>query len=224
MSTARFLGIVLFSASLHAQLPVADSLGVNREFPSYATTGPTTGPTTGAPALTAAGGIAGTQRNYSFGLSGTEQALDFPERSPNEPISGVVSLRELTHPISKKAMRAAYEAQKSAQAGDLPGAIAKLEKAIRIDPAYRDAHLNLGVQYARVRRYSDARAEFQKSLDIGPPASPIYMDLALISLTSRQYREAETFSRKALELDPANRGAQRVLMYASQFRSEAAIR
>jgi tetratricopeptide (TPR) repeat protein len=160
--------------------------------------------------------MASTQQSYSYGLSGTEGALDFPERSPNEPISGVVSLRELTHPISKKAVRAAYEAQKSEQAGDLPGAIAKLEKAIRIEPAYRDAHLNLGVQYARMGRSGDARAEFQKSLDIGPPASPIFADLALISLASHQYREAETFARKALELDPANRGARRVLQYAAQ--------
>ncbi len=192
--------------------------------PTMGIMGPATGITEAAPALTAAGGIAGTQRNYSFGLSGTEQALDFPERSPNEPISGLVSLRELTHPVSKKAVRAAYEAQKSAAAGDFPAAIAKLEKAIRIDPAYRDAHLNLGVQYARAGRNGEARAEFQKSLDIGPPASPIFVDLALISLASRQYREAETLARKALELDPANRGAQRVLMYASQYRSEAATR
>ena len=59
------------------------------------------------------------------------------------------------------------------------------KKQSRSTPQYRDAHLNLGVQYARVGRTADARAEFQKALDIGPPAAPIYADLALTSLALR---------------------------------------
>jgi tetratricopeptide (TPR) repeat protein len=138
-----------------------------------------------------------------------------PEPAAPRPASGIVSLRELQHPVPKKAIQAAYQAQQLAHAGNLPKAIAKFEKAIRIAPEYRDAHLDLGVQYARTGRTADARIEFQKALDIGPPVAPVYVDLALTSLALRQYREARTFARKALELDPTNSGAQRAREYAS---------
>jgi len=138
-----------------------------------------------------------------------------PEPSAAKPISGIVSFRDLQHPVPKKAMKEAHEAEQFARAGDVPKAIAKFEKAIQIHPAYRDAHLDLGVQYARVGRTADARAEFEKALEIGPPAAPIYADLALTSLALRRFLEAQTFAQKALELDPANRAAQRALGYAS---------
>jgi Flp pilus assembly protein TadD len=72
------------------------------------------------------------------------------------------------------------------------------------------------VQYTRVGRSADARAEFQKALDLGPPSAPIYVDLAFTSLVLHEYRDAETFARKALELDPPNSYAQQALQFASQ--------
>jgi len=130
---------------------------------------------------------------------------DWPQRPAAEPVSGVVSLRELQHPIPKKALRAAYEAQHAfSSEHDVPKAIAKMEKAIQIDPLYRDAHCNLGVLYARVGRMTDARAEFQKALEIGPPAGTIYADLAIASLALGQRQEANEFVSKALALDPDN--------------------
>jgi Flp pilus assembly protein TadD len=139
---------------------------------------------------------------------------DWPAPSQPKPISWIVSLRELQHPVSKKALRAAYDAQQLANAGKIPQAIVKLEKAVRIAPAYRDAHCNLGVLYARVGRMADARAEFQKALDIGPPAAPIYADLALASVAAREFDQAVAFARKAIELDPTD-GAARLLLEAA---------
>jgi tetratricopeptide (TPR) repeat protein len=153
---------------------------------------------------------------HEFEPGGSPLVLDLPERVANEPISGLVSVRDLQHPISKKAIQKAYEAQQLARANKVTKAIAMLEDAIRIDPAYRDAHLNLGVQYVRVGRTADARAQFQKALDIGPPAAPLYLDLALTSLALREYHGAEAFAHKALELDPANSSAQKALQFASQ--------
>ena len=187
MSTLRFSGIILFCASLHAQIP---------SFPPRVPPTPFYGPL-----LTASGDgtIGGELPSFA---------------SEPKPITGVVSLRELEHPVSKKALREAFEAQRLSLANKTSKAIAKLEKAIRIDPQYRDAHLNLGAEYARIGRIADARAEFQKALDIGPPAAPIYTDLALASVALGQYQEAETLARKALQLDPADNHAQLALQYA----------
>jgi TPR repeat/Tetratricopeptide repeat len=165
--------------------------------------------------VTAPGEAPIVEEYHEFQPGGAPLVLDLPERNEVRPISGVVSLRELEHPIPKKAMKKAYEAEKYARAKNFPKAIANLEEAIRIDPSYRDAHLNLGVQYARVGRTADARAEFQKALEIGPPAAPIYVDLAITSVALRRYGEAETLARKALELDPANSSAQLLLQRAS---------
>lgn len=191
MSTIRFFGIICFSASLYAQLPAPSRIGPSGELQSHVQAG---------------------AKDFLGDWFG-----DFSEPAGARPISGVVSLRELEHPILKKALQLAHEAQQYSGAKDLPKAIAKLEKAIRIDPSYRDGHLNLGVQYARAGRIPDALTQFQTALEIGPPAVPIYIDLALTSLALREYPEAETFARKVLELEPGNSTAQRVLQLASTY-------
>lgn len=143
--------------------------------------------------------------------AGGALVLELPEASAAKPISGIVSLRELQHPIPKKAIREAQQAQQLALNNNLPAAIAKLEKAIQIDPSYRDAHCNLGILYARAGRGPEALAELRNALDIGPPSAPIYANLALISAAMRLFPQAESLARKALELDPANAAAQRIL-------------
>ena len=153
---------------------------------------------------------------HQFEPGGSPVVLELPEHSATRPASGFVSLHDLEHPIPKKARDDAYQAQVLSLANNTPKAIAKLQDAIRIDPDFRDAHLNLGVQYARVGRTADAHAEFQKALEIGPPAAPIYADLAISSLAMHRYRDGEAFARKALELDPSNTGAQKLLEYALQ--------
>jgi hypothetical protein len=161
--------------------------------------------------VTTPGGNPLVEEFHEFEPGGAPLVLDLPDRPSDKPISGIVSLHDLEHPVPKKARQAAFEAQQFAHANNLPKAIAKLEQAIRIDPAYRDAHINLGVLYVRLGRTADARAEFQKALEIGPPAAPLYVDLALASSALGDYRAAETFAHKALKLDPANSTAQLVL-------------
>jgi tetratricopeptide (TPR) repeat protein len=201
VSTSRFFGILLFSASLYApasyaQLPYAQR-PQNAEVSPLNEFSPARDPF----------GI----KLHSEFVPSIPPAPDWPAAPEPKPVTGVVSLHDLQHPIAKKALQAAYEAQQFSKAHQTDKAIAKLEKAIRIDPQYRDGHCNLGVQYARVGRMQDARAEFQKALDIGPPAAVIYADLALAASVSGQLEDAERFAKKALELDPNNPGAQRVI-------------
>lgn len=142
----------------------------------------------------------------------------FPEMPSPEaarPISGVVSLHDLQHPIPEKALRAAYESQRLVHAKKTLKAIQKLEQAVRIAPQFRDAHNDLGVLYATVRRFGDARAEFQRALDIGPPAEPIYVNLALSSAALGDVEPARAFARKTLDLNPRNTVARKILESAA---------
>lgn len=213
MSAIRFLGISLLSACLYAQ--IAAQPGVS----------PTRNPSSNAPSP------------YSSPLltpSGDLSLIDgTPQMQPDGPrvsivserayrtSTPVVSLHELQHPIPEKAIRDAYQAQELVRVHKIGKAIRKLEQAIKIAPLYRDAHLNLGVEYARTGRISEAEAQFQKALEIGPPIAPIYADLAMSHLALHQYPEAGTAALQALKMDPSNAGAKRILQYVSRQRPQA---
>ena len=242
MSTIRFLGILCFAASLHAQYSSsAPGFSVSGEVRSHGDAGSNEllvelydarsnaviqsvtvnngqfeldhvqAGSYSVRVVTARGENPIAQEYYQVEPGGQPLVLDLPERSGSKPISGIVALRDLEHPIPKKALQEAYAAQQFARANDLPKAIAKLEHAIRIDPAYRDAHVNLGVEYVRLGRSAEAKAEFEKALDIGPPAAPIYADLALTCMALHQNQDADSFAQKALQLDPGNSAAHLVL-------------
>jgi tetratricopeptide (TPR) repeat protein len=114
----------------------------------------------------------------SLELNGNPPLMAEPsEREQAKPISGVISLRQLQHPPSKKAIRLFQEAQRYSQAHDTAKAIGKLEEAIHIAPSFAEAHQNLGVQYARSGRTGEAITQFETVLEIGPPDAKAYSNL-----------------------------------------------
>jgi len=145
----------------------------------------------------------------------TPATVELSERAPARPISGVVSLRQLQHPPSKKAIRLFLEAQRYSQAHDTQKAIGKLEEAIRIEPAFGEAHQNLGVQYARSGRTMEAMRQFETALEIGPPDAKAYSNLGWCYARLGQFHEAQDLARKALSLDRDNGPARTLLQVAS---------
>jgi len=137
------------------------------------------------------------------------------EPVPAKPISGVVSLRQLQHPPSKKAVRLFREAQRYSQAGDTARAIANLEQAIHIAPAFAEVHQNLGVQYARSGRTSEAMKQFETAIEIGPPDAKAYSNLGWCYVRLGQFHEAQDLARKALSLDRDNGPARTLFQVAS---------
>jgi tetratricopeptide (TPR) repeat protein len=201
VSTIQYFAVLCFSASLYAQRPLS-------EISNY-----TNGGAHSVPLLSASGENPIGDESREFEPGDSLLVLNWPGRSSGVATANVVSLHDLEHPIPEKAIREAYQAQQLARSSNFAKAIAKLEHAVRLAPSYRDAHANLGVQYARVGRENDARAEFQKAIEIGPPIAPVYANMALVSLSLHLSQEAGTFAHKALELDPGNRAAQKVLEF-----------
>jgi tetratricopeptide (TPR) repeat protein len=157
------------------------------------------------------------EESHRFDTFNSQFTMDLPPRPEPRPISGTVSLRQLQHPVSKKAVRAFAEAQRYSQAHDTSNAAAKLEEALRIDPEFREAHINLGVQYARARRYSESLAQLETALKIGPPEAMVYANLAWVHAALHQFSEAEVFARKAISLEPGNASAQYLLRHALTY-------
>ncbi len=137
--------------------------------------------------------------------------LQLPARSKEKAPGGIISLRELKHPVKKEAFKCVAEAQRYADKNEPLKAFAKLEEAVRIDPEYRDAHTNLGVAYARTGNAEEAMQHFRRALEIGPPDVIIYSNLSWACLAQRKFSEAEEFGRKAIALDARNAKAHLVL-------------
>jgi tetratricopeptide (TPR) repeat protein len=137
--------------------------------------------------------------------------LELPERAQAKPISGIVSVQQLRLPPSKKAVRAFVDAQKFSQAHDSSRAIEKLQLAVQLAPEFREAHINLGAQYARIGRYQEAMTHLQTALDIGPPDPKAYTNLGFCYFKLGQLSQAEALAKKALALDPVNAPAQTLL-------------
>jgi tetratricopeptide (TPR) repeat protein len=201
VSTSRFVAILFFSVSLCT--PVSYAQRPYPQMPQSADGGP---PSELHPAFDPFG-----RKLHSDFVPTISPAPDWPAASEPRPVSDVVSLHDLQHPVSKKVLEAAFEAQQFSKAHQTDKAIAKLEKALRLDPQYRDGHCNLGVQYAHAGRLQEARTEFNKALEIGPPSALIYADLALASAAAGEFQEANENAWKALELDPDNPAAQRIV-------------
>lgn len=154
-------------------------------------------------------------RSLQVNRYNTPATAELSERGQAQPISGVVSVRQLQHPPSKKAVRLFQEALRYSQAHDTGKAIAKLEEAIRIAPSFGEAHQNLGVQHARSGRTIEAMRQFEIALEIGPPDAKAYSNLGWCYVRLGQFHKAQDLARKALSLDRDNSPARTLLQVAS---------
>jgi cytochrome c-type biogenesis protein CcmH/NrfG len=131
-----------------------------------------------------------------------------PEAEGKRSGSATVSLAQLRHKIPSSARKELYKAQKSRQAGDIPGAVSHLKKAIEIEPRYMEAHNNLGVRYIELGQYAAATAELRKAIELDPNAALAFANLSLSLFATGRSPEAETAARAAVRLDGRNRKAR----------------
>ena len=132
--------------------------------------------------------------------SGFDTAV--PEPKIERPPSGGVSVRELRHPPDRKAQAFAAKARKLSADGDHAHAAEALEKAVRIDPAYFEARINLGVEYAYLSRFEEGLAEFSRANQIAGPDPTALCDMAFAEIQLRRGGEALAALNASLKLDP----------------------
>jgi tetratricopeptide (TPR) repeat protein len=127
---------------------------------------------------------------------------DLPGNRSSQPLAGAISVRQLQHPPTRKALNAAIQAQRFSAARDYPKAAAALEKAVALSPDYADAHTNLGAMYFRLGRYHDSIAETERSIAIGGATAPKLCNLAFARLLLAKDAGALDAARAALKLQP----------------------
>ena len=110
-------------------------------------------------------------------------------------------------------------------AGQIDGAIAEHEEAVKQDPKLAQAHANLIALYARAGRAEKAESEYRATVELNPNLPQSHYDYGVFLVSQQRYREAEAAFRKALESSPKYAEAHSNLgaMLEREGKSEEAI-
>jgi len=76
--------------------------------------------------------------------------------------------------------------------------------AIARDPAYAEAHYNLGVLHHQCGRLDAAARSLSRAVTLQPSNAPAHNNLGVVLLDCRRFREAVVLLQRAVELDPTN--------------------
>jgi Flp pilus assembly protein TadD len=125
------------------------------------------------------------------------------------PLAETISVHELLIPAG--AVKEFRRSLKAVHSGDFQSAAEHLQKAIRIDPNFMQAHNNLGASYMQLNQYESAVSEFQRAIALDPGIQETHRNLGLGLFLLRRYPEAEVAVRQALKLDPQRNSARYTL-------------
>jgi tetratricopeptide (TPR) repeat protein len=90
-----------------------------------------------------------------------------------------------------------------AKAGNGPRAIEMFRKALELDPASSDAHLNLGIALVDQYDRPDALKEFSEALRLNPQSAAAHYNLGRFYFENGRYDEARQELENACRLQPA---------------------
>lgn len=75
-------------------------------------------------------------------------------------------------------------------------------KAVKANPKYMDAYINLGNGYSGLKRFKEARAAFLKALKLEPRNAIPHYSLGVLAEKQDDYKTALPYYKKSVELDP----------------------
>lgn len=127
------------------------------------------------------------------------------------PISATISVARLRHKVPSQARREFDKARAAEHKGDSHAAIAHLEKAVGIDPAFMEAYNNLGVRHLLLNQFEQAIAQFQWALTLDPTAALLHANLGVALISADRFAEAEKTVRQGLKYDSASNRLRLIL-------------
>lgn len=94
------------------------------------------------------------------------------------------------------------EARQEIRAGNLFAAADHLKRALRANPRFTAAHLDLGVVLARMRRFDQAIPHLRRAVELAPHQAVGYCNLGLALFESGAFDEATSVLSSGIQLDP----------------------
>ena len=153
--------------------------------------------------------VAGTSGNRLYesihDLNGTHGSLELRlrESKVERPVASGISLAALRPKPSKKAAHLLEDAGRLSREGHYQEAAGKLRQAIEREPAFAEAHINLGAQLMRLGQPEVALAEFEQGRLLGIASAPLLTNIAAAQLELRRLPESEAALREAFRADEA---------------------
>ncbi|GEM_PF-583316 len=118
--------------------------------------------------------------------------MESPQHEPvSEPAPQVARARECL-----------VQGEALLERGRLDEALALLQEAVRLDPAYAPARNKLGVCYIRRGQQDLAQREFTAAVELDPQFAPAYSNMGNLHQEAGRLEEAVAAYLKALQIDP----------------------
>src|SRR5258708_5488879 len=95
-------------------------------------------------------------------------------------------------------------AQKLAQTGDSAKAFKELQKALDVDPDYKEAHWAIGFLHSDLGQYAEAIQSFKKVITIDKSSPEAWNNLGLTLARCERYPEAVKTFEDAISIHPKN--------------------
>jgi tetratricopeptide (TPR) repeat protein len=121
-------------------------------------------------------------------------------------VGDTVSVHSMQLPAG--AIKEFHRSEKCVGSGDYSCAAEHLQKALRVDPKFVEAHNNLGASYLELSRYQDAIAEFEAAIALDEKMVAPYRNMSLGFFLMRRYVDAEAAARRALAISPDHKPAR----------------
>jgi tetratricopeptide (TPR) repeat protein len=127
------------------------------------------------------------------------------------PPRGSVSARTLAHKPSKAAVTAFERGVRAWSKGQSEQALLYFTEAVRQDPDYVEARVDLGAVYARTLQPEEALEQYGLALALEPNLAVLHSNKAAALVMLSRWKEAEQTARRALQLDPESIDANYML-------------
>jgi tetratricopeptide (TPR) repeat protein len=113
----------------------------------------------------------------------------------------LITVAEADQRIPAPARKEFEQAQKLITKGDIDSAIAHLNQAIEIYPSYLKARNDLGVQYLKQKRLTEAEEQFRFIIENDPKYFNARLNLGVVLVEQKRFRESIEELTKAAAID-----------------------
>jgi len=117
------------------------------------------------------------------------------------PPAGVTSSEQFDPKVPQRAREAYEKGLKRAEGNKPEQAIKLLEEAIATYPQFYAAHVVLGEQFDKLKKYPEAEDAYQKAVALKNDAPGAHAGLGILLVKQKKYAEAVPHLRRSIELD-----------------------
>jgi tetratricopeptide (TPR) repeat protein len=136
------------------------------------------------------------------------------------PPRGGVSAGTLAHKHSKAAVQAFNRGHRAWNKGQSEQVLRYLGEAVRLDPDFVEARVDLGAVYAKTGQPEKALEQDERALALEPNLAVLQSNKAAALLMLSRWEEAEQAARRAVQLEPGSIDANYVLGIAMMMQGK----